>query len=103
MPARSTTVPATAFVADGEFLFQDDVEELRGSPWMLGLNGSDVLPFYLGDDITDEDAFGTPRGRGVGIIVGRLDEPEVAGRSTAADLALASVEEVRRFLDAMAR
>jgi trehalose 6-phosphate phosphatase len=69
----------------------------------LGMDGSDVLPFYLGDDITDEDAFRALRGRGVGIIVGRSDDPEVAGRPTAAELALASVEEVQRFLDTMAR
>jgi trehalose 6-phosphate phosphatase len=70
---------------------------------VLGLDHSDVLPFYLGDDITDEDAFRALQGRGVGIIVGRPDDPEVAGRSTAADLALASVEEVQRFLDTIAR
>jgi trehalose 6-phosphate phosphatase len=69
----------------------------------LGLDGPDVLPFYLGDDITDEDAFRALRGRGVGVIVGRPDDPEVAGRPTAADLALASVDEVQQFLDAMAR
>jgi trehalose 6-phosphate phosphatase len=69
----------------------------------LRLDGPGVLPFYLGDEITDEDAFQTLRGRGVGIIVGRPDDPEVEGRPTAAELALASVDEVQQFLDAIAR
>ena len=35
----------------------------------LGLEGEDVLPLYLGDDVTDEDAFAALRGRGIGILV----------------------------------
>ncbi|WP_299557582.1 trehalose-phosphatase [uncultured Mycolicibacterium sp.] len=70
---------------------------------VLGLDGADVLPVYLGDDITDEDAFRVLRGRGIGIFVGRPDDPEVTDRSTAAEYALASVDEVRRFLDGLGR
>ena len=36
----------------------------------LGMDGSDVLPFYLGDDTTDEDAFAVLENRGIGILVG---------------------------------
>ena len=35
----------------------------------LDLDGPDVLPFYLGDDETDEDAFRALRDRGIGIVV----------------------------------
>ncbi len=69
----------------------------------LGLNRHDVVPVYLGDDVTDEDAFRALRGRGIGIFVGRADDPEVAGRVTAADYILHSVDEVQTFLDSLAR
>jgi trehalose 6-phosphate phosphatase len=70
---------------------------------VLGLDSDDVVALYLGDDITDEDAFRALRERGVGIIVGRPDDPEVAGRATAAEFVLASTEEVERFLSRLAR
>jgi trehalose 6-phosphate phosphatase len=69
---------------------------------VLGFDSGDFVALYLGDDITDEDAFRALRGRGVGIIVGRPDDPEVAGRATAAEFVLASVEEVQRFLARLA-
>jgi trehalose 6-phosphate phosphatase len=69
----------------------------------LGLDRDDVVPLYLGDDITDEDAFEALSGRGVGIFVGAADDPEVGDRPTAADFVLASTREVERFLDALAR
>ena len=69
----------------------------------LDLDGDDVVPMYLGDDITDEHAFEALAGRGIGIFVGRADDPEVAGRTTAAGYVLHSVEEVERFLDTLAR
>jgi trehalose 6-phosphate phosphatase len=61
---------------------------------------------YLGDDITDEHAFealSKASPRGIGIFVGRADDPEVAGRTTAADYVLDDVQEVERFLNALAR
>ena len=70
---------------------------------VLGLDRDDVVPLYLGDDITDEDAFRALSDRGIGIFVGRADDPEVAGRGTAAAFVLDSIEEVERFLDTLAR
>ncbi|MEJ7843157.1 MAG: trehalose-phosphatase [Rubrobacter sp.] len=63
----------------------------------------DVVPLYLGDDITDEDAFEALKGRGIGIFVGRADDPEVSGRTTSADYVLHTTLEVERFLDTLAR
>lgn len=67
----------------------------------LGLTDDDVIPLYLGDDITDEYAFEALRDRGMGILVGDPDDPDMAGRTTAADYVLASVDEVERFLEAL--
>lgn len=75
----------------------------------LNLQGDDVAPMYLGDDVTDEHAFEaleedeSVAGRGIGVFVGYADDPEIAGRATSADYILASVEEVEKFLDALAR
>jgi trehalose 6-phosphate phosphatase len=69
----------------------------------LELDRSDVVPVYIGDDVTDEDAFGTISEMGIGIFVGRADDPEVAGRTTAADYVLDTVQDVERFLDGLAR
>ena len=72
----------------------------------LGFDSDDVAPMYLGDDITDEHAFealSKASPRGIGIFVGRADDPEVAGRTTAADYVLDAVQEVERFLNALAR
>jgi len=70
---------------------------------VLGLDSDGVVLLYLGDDITDEDAFRALRGRGIGIFVGRPDDPEVMDRPTAAEFVLASVDEVQQFLITLAR
>lgn len=70
---------------------------------VLGLGGDDVVPLYLGDDITDEDAFRALRDRGIGIFVGRADDPEVSDRQTAAQFVLDSVDEVQGFLARLSR
>ncbi|MDX1541008.1 MAG: trehalose-phosphatase, partial [Geminicoccaceae bacterium] len=63
----------------------------------LDLDRDDVLPVYLGDDVTDEDAFRALAGRGLTIAVrGESD------RETAADLALRDQDEVRRLLERLA-
>jgi trehalose 6-phosphate phosphatase len=70
---------------------------------VLGLDGDDVIPLYLGDDITDEHAFEALGSRGVGILVGDAGDPELSARSTAAAFRLRSPEEVERFLHGLAR
>jgi trehalose 6-phosphate phosphatase len=69
----------------------------------LGLDRDDIMPMYLGDDITDEHAFQALATRGIGIFVGRADDPEVTGRTIAAHYVLRDVPEVERFLDTLAR
>ena len=69
----------------------------------LGLDRPDVMPMYLGDDLTDEHAFAALGGRGIGIFVGRADDPEVAGRTTDADFILNSMADVEQFLGSLAR
>ncbi len=54
-----------------------------------------ALPIYIGDDLTDEDAFDAIRLNGVGIFV-RHDED--GGRPTAATFTLNNPIEVREFL-----
>jgi trehalose 6-phosphate phosphatase len=58
----------------------------------LKLKGEQVLPVYLGDDTTDEDAFAALRSRGIGILV--ADSVSV----TAARYLLHSPADVGRFL-----
>ncbi|MGH3976266.1 MAG: trehalose-phosphatase, partial [Pseudonocardiaceae bacterium] len=69
----------------------------------LDLDTDDVVPLYLGDDITDEHAFRALAGWGVSIIVGNPDDSEVANRATAADFVLQSTVEVEQFLNTLAR
>lgn len=56
--------------------------------------GPDVLPIYIGDDVTDEDAFKVLRGRGISVIVADSSVP----RDTHADMRLDDPYEVQRFL-----
>jgi trehalose-phosphatase len=58
----------------------------------LKLDRADVLPLYIGDDLTDEDAFKALGDRGIGIVV------EAGRRSTAASYVLKHPEEVQAFL-----
>lgn len=62
----------------------------------LGLQGADVLPMYIGDDETDEDAFRTLQNRGIGIVV--ADAP----RPTSARYWLPDPQAVGQYLDALA-
>lgn len=62
----------------------------------LALNSPDVVPVFIGDDITDEDAFAALQGRGLTVLVGEHEE------KTAASYRLKDVEEVRVFLDSLA-
>ena len=69
----------------------------------LGLDRDDTVPLYVGDDVTDEDAFGAISDAGIGVFVGSPDDPEVADRTTAANYVLDSVDDVEKFLDRLAR
>jgi trehalose 6-phosphate phosphatase len=67
----------------------------RAVLWLLqalGLDGDDVLPIYVGDDVTDEDAFEALHGRGLGILVTERPRP------TAAEYAVRDCDEVRELL-----
>ena len=68
----------------------------------LGLDGAEVVPLYVGDDITDEHAFEALAGRGVGILVADADDPEAAGRTTAAEFVVRNPREVQQLLDLLA-
>jgi len=63
--------------------------------WLLGalhLDSPEVVPLYVGDDVTDEDAFAALRDRGLGILVAETP------RETHATLSLRDTDEVGRFL-----
>jgi trehalose 6-phosphate phosphatase len=62
-----------------------------------------LLPIYLGDDITDEDAFDAVRAPdigGIGIVVRHSDDGD---RATAAQFALDSPAQVSEFAERLAR
>jgi alpha,alpha-trehalase len=61
----------------------------------LHLNKPDVLPVYIGDDTTDEDAFKAIKDRGIGIVVMKKPRP------TEARYWLKDPEEVGKFLEAL--
>jgi trehalose 6-phosphate phosphatase len=76
------------------FELRPDLEWDKGRAllWLLDeleLAGDDVLPLYLGDDVTDEDAFLAlaEHGRGLGLVVrGEADDRETAARYAMADV-----------------
>lgn len=66
----------------------------RAVRWLLetlDLRGADVLPVYVGDDTTDEDAFEALVRDGIGIRVGSPDEP------TRAHFFVRTTDELSRF------
>lgn len=62
----------------------------------LGVDGPGFVPIYLGDDVTDEDAFRALEGRGIGIAV--IATP----RATAAHYTLRDTREVAELLERIA-
>jgi trehalose-phosphatase len=89
-------------VAGGKMIWElrPDIEWDKGKAleWLLkemDLDHPDVIPLYIGDDITDEDAYRVLGDRGVGIVVGREE------RTSAAEYALEDTDEVRIFLDTL--
>lgn len=78
-----------------ELLPNVDWDKGKAVLWLLrtlDLEGANARPIYVGDDNTDEDAFGVLGQRGVGIIV--TEHP----RQTAARYTLADSSEVELFL-----
>src|SRR5690554_968820 len=68
----------------------------RAVNWLfevLDFTKENTIPIFIGDDITDEDAFASIQAEGIGILVGTHGEP------TAATFALKDTEEVRVFLE----
>jgi trehalose 6-phosphate phosphatase len=65
--------------------------------WLIGEMDSseDSLPIYIGDDMTDEDAFKALTGKGLGILVGDH------GEKSAANYKLKDPEEVLVFLNSL--
>jgi alpha,alpha-trehalase len=104
-PAIESAVEATApevpllRVTSGKKIFEFrpdfDWDKGRALDWLLDeleLDRYAVVPVYLGDDTTDEDAFRVIRKRGIGIVVGR------DGEASLARFALEDTEQVRWFL-----
>lgn len=82
-----------------EFRPDFDWDKGRALQWLLtelGLDRPDVVPLYIGDDTTDEDAFRAVRKRGIGIVVGR------EGEASLAQYALENTEEAATFLSDLA-
>ncbi|UMB68528.1 trehalose-phosphatase [Mycobacterium paraterrae] len=61
--------------------------------------GGRLLPIYLGDDITDEDAFDAVADDGIAIMVRHTDDGD---RATAAHYALDDPDQVREFTERLA-
>lgn len=83
-----------------ELLPRLDWDKGKALLWLieaLDQGGADAVPFYLGDDATDEDAFRALRKTGVTILVGP------ARKSTAARYVLRDPAEVGRFLSRLAQ
>jgi alpha,alpha-trehalase len=76
----------------------DKGKALRWLLEVLGLGAPGVLPVYVGDDETDEDAFGAIGEEGLGVVVRGEDDD----RPTAARYALLDTDETRVFLDLIA-
>jgi alpha,alpha-trehalase len=69
--------------------------------WLLEkfeLDTPNIFPFYIGDDITDEDAFGVLEDRGLGIVVAEGSE---FTRKTHARYTLKNPQAVQNFLEAL--
>ncbi len=83
------------------FEIRPDIDWDKGKAvlWLLdalALDAESVMPVYVGDDVTDEDAFHALKDRGIGIRV--MGEPA----SSQAHYVLRDPTEVKKFLDALA-
>ncbi|MBM3926616.1 MAG: trehalose-phosphatase [SAR202 cluster bacterium] len=79
------------------FVLRPDIDWHKGSAvaWLVNAMGLDSigLPIYIGDDVTDEDAFKAVADQGVGILVAETPRP------TAASHLLRDTNEVKAFLE----
>jgi trehalose-phosphatase len=66
--------------------------------WILGkvTDGDPLVPIFIGDDLTDEDAFDSVLHDGIGIVVRHTEDGD---RATAARYSLNDPDQVREFLD----
>lgn len=83
------------------FDLQPDIDWNKGKAvdWLLeelDLGGPDTIPMYIGDDVTDEDAFRALEGRGITVAVQEEPAP------TAAEYRLREPDEVEQFLENLA-
>ena len=79
------------------FELRPDVDWGKGRAvlWLLaelGMDGADVVPVFIGDDVTDEDAFTAIGDRGLTVVVGHGEQ------RSAAQYAVPGIEAVRTFL-----
>ncbi|MFQ5991914.1 MAG: trehalose-phosphatase [Nitrospiraceae bacterium] len=88
---------------DGKKVYeiQPNIEWDKGKAvlWLLEalhLTKDNSFPLYIGDDLTDEDAFQALKDNGIGVVVGRTARP------TAAQYTLNNPDDVARFLEQMA-
>jgi trehalose 6-phosphate phosphatase len=82
------------------FELQPDIDWHKGKAllWLLEkmeLDRPGVLPLYVGDDVTDEDAFEVLEDRGLGLVVQEEEAP------TRARYRLSDTDEVEQFLEAL--
>jgi trehalose 6-phosphate phosphatase len=83
-----------------ELLPKIDWNKGKALLWLLhimDLDKPDVIPLYIGDDLTDEDAFKSLKGLGISIVV--MDQP----RFTEAQYRLNDPDEVEAFLGLLIR
>jgi len=89
-------------VTSGRMLVElrPDIDWDKGTTlaWILDrVDGAgSLLPIYIGDDLTDEDAFDAVQFDGIGIVVRHDDDGD---RKTAAQFALAKPDQVREFIE----
>lgn len=82
------------------FELKPDIEWDKGQAllWLikgLGMSPGEVFPIYIGDDITDEDAFRVLQELGIGIVVREGEE----NRLSMAEYSLATTLDVQTFLE----
>lgn len=102
-PDAAGGAPAQLAVHGGKMVWEvrPKVEWNKGKAvmWLLRAlklaDSPNVIPFYFGDDVTDEDAFGVLSGLGIGIMVRDIESQT---RVTKASWSLRGPAEVQRFL-----